>query len=185
MNAQKALQALRAGYNRFVDNNQNHKSKSLLFSQQFAEAQHPKAVIVSCSDSRVPPELIFDAGFGELFTIRTAGNVVSDYDLASIEYAVVNLEVRLIIIMGHSSCGAICAAVEDSPSDSVHLTCLKEAIQPVIKEGMSIDEVAIAHTEDIARSLTKRSHTLESIEDLVITSCFYRLDTGEMSWGLR
>ena len=87
------------------------------------------------------------------------------------------------MVKGHSSCGAITAAVEDSPTDSVHLTSLIKAIQPVVREHMTIDAVTIAHTKDVAHAITERSSILGQVTDLMITSCFYRIDTGEMVWG--
>ena len=79
---------------------------------ELTKSQHPFAIVVSCSDSRVPPEIVFDQGLGDLFVLRVAGNVIDDHSLGSIEYAVDHLAVRLIVVLGHQRCGAVKAAKE-------------------------------------------------------------------------
>ena len=110
--------------------------------QQLAGGQNPFAVIVGCSDSRVPPELLFDAGPGDLFVIRLAGNVVDDHAVASIEYAVAQLGTPLVMVLGHESCGAVGAAVAAETQDAEfegHIHDLVEAIRPLAVEEV-LDE---------------------------------------------
>ena len=182
MRAQEALDRLKNGHTRFIENSREHSKRTSTYAGGLHRRQEPFAVIVSCSDSRVSPELIFDAGFGDLFTIRTAGNIISDYDLASIEYAVLFLDVRLILVVGHSDCGAVRAAAEDTPCDSMYLTGLKDAITAVIEVEMSLDDIAQAHIEKEASSLTARSKILSQTGQLRIATCFYRLDNGKICW---
>ena len=98
-----------------------------------AEGQHPFAVLVSCADSRVPPELIFNQGLGDLFVVRVAGNIVNEENLASIEYAVGHLKTPLIVVLGHTHCGAVKAAVEGQSLEG-HLPHLVRHIEPVIRQ---------------------------------------------------
>ncbi|WP_448377702.1 carbonic anhydrase, partial [Fervidobacterium sp.] len=97
------------------------------------EGQRPFAVVVACSDSRVPPELVFNQGLGDLFVVRVAGNIVNEENLASIEYAVEHLKVPLIVVLGHTHCGAVKAAV-DGQSLEGHLPHLVAHIDPVIRQ---------------------------------------------------
>lgn len=102
-----ALATLLEGNRRFMEGHPIHPDQTLERIRQLKKGQHPFAVVVSCSDSRVPPELIFDQGLGDIFSIRTAGNVIGDYELGSIEYAVEHLGCRLVVVLGHKSCGAV------------------------------------------------------------------------------
>ncbi len=100
------------------------------------EGQKPFAVVVACSDSRVPPELIFNQGLGQLFVVRVAGNVINKENLASIEYAVEHLKTPLIVVLGHTHCGAVRAAVSGEPLNG-HLPHLVEHIAPVVRQVRS------------------------------------------------
>jgi len=106
------LERLLAGNERFNHFTSVHPDEDLKHRLQEAEKQHPFAVVLTCSDSRVAPELIFDQGIGDLFVIRTAGNIIGGVELGSIEYAVEHLGVRLLVVMGHENCGAVKAFVE-------------------------------------------------------------------------
>jgi carbonic anhydrase len=106
------LERLLAGNDRFNHLTSIHPDEDLKHRLQEAEKQHPFAVVITCSDSRVAPELIFDQGIGDLFVIRTAGNIIGGVELGSIEYAVEHLGVKLVVVMGHENCGAVKAFVE-------------------------------------------------------------------------
>src|SRR4029077_17465300 len=97
-----------------------------------AQAQHPFAIILGCADSRVSPELVFDENLGDLFVIRTAGNLIDEHALGSIEYAVEHLGTRLIVVLGHERCGAVTAALESSHAPG-HINSLVRDIQPAVK----------------------------------------------------
>jgi carbonic anhydrase len=107
-----ALEALKEGNARFVASTATHCQTGAQVREKLATGQAPNAIVLSCSDSRVPPEVIFDQGLGDVFTIRVAGNVLDAENIASIEYALEHLGSRLIVIMGHDSCGAVKAALE-------------------------------------------------------------------------
>ncbi len=107
-----ALQHLMAGNERYASDNAERPNQCSIRRMEVATQQTPFAVVVGCSDSRVPVEVIFDQGVGDLFVVRTAGNLIEDVGIASVEFAVANLGVRLVLIMGHRRCGAIQAAVD-------------------------------------------------------------------------
>lgn len=107
-----AWRRLMAGNARFRAGNQRHPHEELEWRRKLAEGQQPFACVLGCADSRVSPELVFDHGLGDLFTVRTAGQVLDDSILGSIEYAVEHLGVRLVVVLGHESCGAVSAAVD-------------------------------------------------------------------------
>src|SRR5437899_1684360 len=108
----EAISKLKEGNGRYTSGNVQHPGQTAERRTELANTQHPFAAIVSCSDSRVPPEIVFDQGLGDLFVVRVAGNVIDDHALGSIEYAVDHLGVRLIVVLGHQSCGAVKAAKE-------------------------------------------------------------------------
>jgi carbonic anhydrase len=111
-NAEDALQRLKAGNARFVAGTARFPTVQKEILADLAKGQHPYVTILSCSDSRVPPELIFDAGFGELFIIRVAGNVLSPEIAGSLQYAGRHLQTLLFVVLGHTNCGAVAAAIE-------------------------------------------------------------------------
>src|SRR6476659_4409383 len=112
VSADDALQRLKAGNARFVAGTARFPTVQKEILADLAKGQHPYATILSCSDSRVPPELIFDAGFGELFIIRVAGNVLSPEVAGSIQYAGRHLHTPLFVVLGHTNCGAVAAAIK-------------------------------------------------------------------------
>ena len=126
----RPIDRLIAGNNRYANAKLQHPHQSLQRLKEISEAQNPFAVVVSCSDSRVPPEIIYDQGLGDLFVIRTAGNIIGDYELASIEYAILKLNCKVVVVTGHETCGAIKAFMEQ-PKDSLsgHLSNLLEFIR--------------------------------------------------------
>src|SRR6478752_4268089 len=112
MTADEALLRLKAGNERFINGTARFPTVQKEILADLAKGQHPYATILSCSDSRVPPELIFDAGFGELFIVRVAGNVISPEVAGSLQYAGRHLHTPLFVVLGHSNCGAIAAAMD-------------------------------------------------------------------------
>ena len=102
----QSYKKLMEGFDRFKDGKFETEKKTVAWAQNFLEEQDPFCVVVACSDSRVPPEILFDAGIGDLFVLRTAGNLLGNYNIGSIEYAVEHLNIESIVIMGHEDCGA-------------------------------------------------------------------------------
>jgi carbonic anhydrase len=133
--AQQALTRLREGNQRFVEGNVRHSHESRTWRGALVTDQHPFAVILGCSDSRVPVELVFDQGFGDLFVIRVAGNVISTDVLGSIEYAVTHLHTRLLVVMGHEGCGAVTAALQahDDEKEQANVVAVLRMIRPGLR----------------------------------------------------
>src|SRR5216110_584585 len=132
----EAISKLKEGNGRYAGGNLQHPGQTTERRAELANTQHPFATIVSCSDSRVPPEIVFDQGLGDLFVVRVAGNVIDDHALGSIEYAVDHLGVRLIVVLGHQSCGAVQAARETIAAKSKapgHIQSLVTAIRPAVE----------------------------------------------------
>ena len=128
------LQKLEEGNKRFASGKPVHPDETLERIRELKKGQHPFVAVVSCSDSRVPAELVFDQGLGDIFSIRTAGNVIGDYELGSIEYAVEHLDCKLIVIMGHKDCGAIKAFIS-SKGHYDHPDHIKNIINYIEREN--------------------------------------------------
>jgi carbonic anhydrase len=126
--------ALLDGNTRYAEGRARHPHDSVARRKELISSQHPSAIILGCADSRVPPEVIFDQGLGDLFVIRIAGNVAPDEVVASIEYAVAHLGSRLIIVLGHQSCGAVAAAIEGGEAEG-HLGTLIHRIAPAAQKA--------------------------------------------------
>jgi carbonic anhydrase len=122
--------------------------------KELESGQHPFAAILSCSDSRVPPEILFDKRLGDLFVIRNAGNVIDDVVLGSIEYAIEHLGVELVVVLGHQSCGAVTATVKNAPAVG-HLGSILSRIRPAVEKtsGQAGDPVALAIDANIVEML--------------------------------
>ena len=134
--ANEALVRLKNGNQRFRDDKPRHNNEKSSWRSLLVKTQNPFATIVGCSDSRVPPELIFDEGFGELFTIRLAGNIIAEDVLGSLEYAVSHLHTRLIVVLGHEGCGAVSATLEQmlhKDKEPEHIESLIKSIKPGLK----------------------------------------------------
>ncbi|MFZ9521396.1 MAG: carbonic anhydrase, partial [Silvanigrellaceae bacterium] len=130
-----SLEMLRQGNQRFVDNKMTAPRRDEKTRSELTSSQRPFAIVLSCSDSRVPPEVLFDQGLGDVFVVRTAGHVLDPGPIASIEYALEHLGSRLIVVMGHESCGAVKAAFSTPPgksAGSVDLDRLVGKIRPYL-----------------------------------------------------
>lgn len=182
------MEKLLVGNARYVNSKMIHPDISEARRKELAKEQHPFAVIVSCSDSRVPPELIFDQGLGDLFVIRTAGEVVDDIALASIEYAVEHLDVKLVVVMGHQRCGAVDAAVKGGKLPP-HLNALVDAIMPAVKKAKKEkgDLLDNAVRENVNMIVDKLKHSKpilhEFVEekDLHVVGAYYSLSDGKVT----
>jgi carbonic anhydrase len=158
--------------------------------EELANAQHPFAVILSCSDSRVPPELVFDQGLGDLFVIRVAGNVIDDHALGSTEYGVDHLGVRLIVVLGHQRCGAVKAAKETIAAKGkapAHIQSLVTAIRPAVEATVHDDLEATvkANVKDVVQALRSSTPVLKpkvDSGDVRVVGAYYNLDTGAVTF---
>jgi len=158
--------------------------------EELANAQHPFAVIVGCADSRVPPEIVFDQGLGDLFVLRVAGNVIDDHSLGSVEYAVDHLGVRLMVVLGHQRCGAVKAAKETIAAKGkapAHIQSLVTAIRPAVEATVSGDLEATvkANVKDVVQALRSSTPVLKAkvdSGDVRVVGAYYSLDTGTVTF---
>jgi len=193
-NADSVLQWLKDGNNDFTQSKFNVHGVDSSLRVTVSNAQHPGAVILTCSDSRVPPELIFDKGLGDLFVIRVAGNVLDDAVIASIEYAVEHLHTSLIVVMGHQNCGAIAAAVSDlqNPENKIdnHVRILTDKIEQAIVSAnlkeTDLTQKALLSNIIFNVSSLKQSHPVLNVAvqkgELKIVGAVYDLETGKVVW---
>ena len=168
LSADEALLRLKAGNERFVAGTARFPTMQKEILADLAKGQHPYATILSCSDSRVPPELIFDAGFGELFIVRVAGNVMSPEVAGSLQYAGRHLKTPLFVVLGHTNCGAVAAAVE---------TTLHGARQPS-RIQLLVDSI-LPGLIDLDLQLTPEAMLAQAVEANVRWSMRQILETPE------
>ena len=167
-----------SGNNRFIKNiNSNHELKDKVNSLK--NEQSPYALIVTCSDSRVVPELIFDTSLGELFVIRSAGNVINEGELASIEYGLNHLNIKCVIVLAHTHCGAVHASIHKGKGE--YLSCILDNISEVAEPKLSQEEVSF-------RNASKQvNYILEKfpLYDGEIYPALYDIETGKVVFGKR
>lgn len=193
--AENLLEILLQGNERFSEDHPIHPDQTLARLRDLSVGQHPVAAIVSCSDSRVPPELVFDQGLGDLFVIRNAGNIVGDYEIGSLEYAIEHLEVPLVIILGHTKCGAISAFVDHDHDHSHHYS---DYIQKII-DFIDAEEEEKALPRDlpdfyekaieanVMHGIHELKNKVPSVNQLIeakklrVVGAIYDVDTGKVS----
>jgi carbonic anhydrase len=138
--AREALQRLKAGNERFVGGLARFPTVQKEVLAELAKEQHPYATVLGCSDSRVPPELLFDAGFGELFVIRVAGNVLGPSILGTLQYAAAHLKTPLFVVLGHEGCGAVKAAIASKLEGVKHKSRIDVLLQNILPALAGLDE---------------------------------------------
>jgi carbonic anhydrase len=183
--ADQALAKLVEGNQRYSRHKEQHPDESPARRKELETVQHPFAVILSCADSRVAPELVFDQGLGDLFVIRIAGNVADNDALGSMEYAVEHLHTKLIVVLGHEKCGAVSAAVEGGNLTG-HLATLVSEILPSIQEakdlpGDKVHNCVLANARRVARQIRESEPVLrEAVEKdgVKVVPAVYALDSG-------
>jgi carbonic anhydrase len=200
ISAQEALESLREGNKRFVS---NVRMSDVLTShtrrQELMDVQEPFAVILGCSDSRVPVEIIFDQGLGDLFVIRVAGNIVAPSLVGSVEFAAERFGTRLVVVLGHSRCGAIAATIEElqrpTENQSHNLNAIVERIRPSVEGLLDTDlrqrpDALMEHAvrANIRASVNHLRHGSKIIEQLIqrdgllVVGAEYSLETGEVDF---
>jgi len=197
--ADEALARLVAGNERFVRGEARFPTVQKEILADLAAGQSPYATILGCSDSRVPPELLFDAGFGDLFVIRVAGNIVASSQIGSVEFAAERFGTPLVVVLGHSRCGAVLATIEElmrpSGNSSRNLHSIVSRIQPAVEAllatGLRNDPEALldqAVRANVQVSCDQLRHGSEIIEgriqrnQLLVVGAEYSLDTGEVEF---
>src|SRR6185295_7767786 len=187
--AAAVLRELKAGNDHHIAKRYQHPHQSAARQRELAATQHPHAIVLSCADSRVVPEIILDQGLGDLFDIRVAGNVASDTELASIEYAAVHLHTPLLVVMGHQKCGAVTAAAESGEAEG-HLPSLLALIRPAVERakaqpGDLIDNAVRINVENVVRQVRASKPVLAALVGrgaLTVVGAVYSLDTGKVAW---
>ena len=187
--AAAVLRELQAGNDHHVAKRYQHPHQTTARQRELASTQHPHAVVLSCADSRVAPEIILDQGLGDLFDVRVAGNVASDTELASIEYAAVHLHTPLLVVMGHQKCGAVTAAAESGEAEG-HLPSLLALIRPAVERataqpGDLIDNAVRINVENVVRQVRGSQPVLAALVDrggLRVVGAVYSLDSGKVAW---
>ena len=185
MTAQEALEKLVAGNHRFVDGRQRHPNQAPQRRTELKAGEHPFAAILACSDSRVGPELIFDQGLGDLFVIHVAGNALDDLVLGSIEHAAAHLHVPLVMVLGHSDCGAIGAAAAGGQAEG-HIRHVIQSVNPALEQFRDQSGVMLNHAAKAgAKSTAERLRASEPIlaplvagGQLQVKAGYYNLSTG-------
>ena len=191
---QEVLEILKEGNQRFV--NQDPKSRNLLEQvNSTSTGQFPLAVVISCIDSRVPTEMVFDQGIGDVFCVRVAGNVINQDVLGSVEFACKVAGVKLIVVMGHTSCGAVKGACNDVELGNLTglLNKIKPAISIVANRGVAaddagfVDEVALENVQISLDTILNDSPVLKEMVDSHEVTCakaMYSVQTGEVELNL-
>ena len=198
--ALEALERLREGNLRFTSDDEE---PSMLTSQaarrQLTYGQEPFAIVFGCSDSRVPVEIVFDQGLGDLFVIRVAGNVVAPSQIGSVEFAAHQFGTRLVVVMGHSKCGAVTATIEElerpERNRSPNLRSIVDRIRPAVEDLMDTDlrsdhDALLAHAvrANIRASVNQLRHGSHILEDLIqndgllVVGAEYSLETGRVDF---
>lgn len=190
----EAKKTLQEGNTRFAAGQSLHPAQDAARRAAVAKGQKPLAVIVSCSDSRVAPELIFDRGLGDLFVVRVAGNVVNTDQIGSAEYGIEHLEARLLIVLGHSACGAV-AAVASGAQVHGHIRTAIQAIAPAVARAKAespraplADLVALSVTHNVFHTVEALLHESDILAKSVaegktrVEGAVYDLESGRVTW---
>lgn len=187
MTANEIIQRLKDGNARFTKDSLDGRLQDSKRRESLTSGQDPYAIILSCADSRVVPELAFDTGLGELFVVRVAGNIANSSSIASIEYAVAHIGSKVIVVLGHESCGAVTAAVGGG-DNGYNLNHLLAHVTPAIAaspEGASVNDVVKKNAELTVNELKTRSAIIANAVDagkLQIVPAYYNLGTGKVDF---
>jgi carbonic anhydrase len=195
ISARKALDLLREGNRRFVAERQRDGRTGATRREEVTERQEPFAIVLGCSDSRVPAEIVFDQGLGDLFVIRVAGNIVAPSQIGSVEFAAEQFRTRLVVVLGHSGCGAISATIEQLKrpleKQSRNLRAIvdrvRASVEPLLATPLRDDPQALvrdavrANVRASASHLRHGSEMLEQLiarDELLVVGAEYSLETG-------
>ena len=185
----KAISQLKAGNQNYITGKAIHPNQDGERRMETVKGQNPFAIILGCSDSRVPPELIFDQGIGDLFIIRTAGNTIDDIALGSIEYGAVHLGVSLIVVLGHSSCGAVAATLKGGEPEG-HVASIVKQIEPAVETakgryGDPLENAVLENIKNIVEKITESKPILAKLISqgkLKVVGARYSIDSGVVTF---
>jgi carbonic anhydrase len=186
---ESALAELKTGNAHHARHQYQHPHDTVTRQRELVAGQHPHAELLSCADSRVPPEIIFDQGLGDLFVVRVAGNVATDTEIGSLEYGAEHLHIPLLVVLGHESCGAVTAAVQDGKAEG-HIAALINLIKPAVDQSRGIpgDPVANAVRANVQMVVQQLRSSTPILSELVahgklkVVGGVYSLETGEVTW---
>lgn len=196
--ATSVLSAMLAGNRKFAEGNSAHAGVNSQARMKLIDGQHPGTVVLSCADSRVAPEFIFDAGLGDIFSVRTAGEVLDDAVIASLEYAVSDLGVKVLVALGHEHCGAVQSVLpnvqklvseygEDKTSEiiesseSILLRSLGPAALAGVEENLDTDDIERIHVSNILAEICEKSQIIREAvfkDALMLVGARYRMSDG-------
>lgn len=192
VSATESLERLKTGNARFAADALAGQPVGQARRSELSTGQAPYAIVLSCADSRVPPEIIFNTGLGELFVVRAAGEVADRSIIASVEYGAEHLHSPLLVVMGHESCGAVKAAIETKASLGPNLDYLVKAIRPAVEQTKGGDEKAqltaaiMANVEQVINDMLGKSAILKHLAgegSLQIVGAFYELESGRVRFS--
>lgn len=189
-----ALERLREGNRRFASGNGGQNTSGAHANRaELVEGQDPFAIVLACSDSRVPVEIVFDQGLGDLFVIRVAGNVVAPSQIGSVEYAAAQLGTKLVVVLGHSNCGAVDATLKElrreqairSPNLRAIVDRIGPAIEPLLEQDSDtpLHDAVVANIHHSVNRLHHGSLILEKMiesGELMIVGAEYSIESGEV-----
>ncbi len=181
-----ALAKLQAGNARFVSAATSASKPTRARRLETAQSQHPFAIIVACSDSRTAPEIIFDQNLGDLFIVRTAGEVIDSYELGSIEYAAEHLGAHLIVVCGHARCGAVKAALDGGHLPG-HVAAIAREIAPAVaavrgQPGDPVQNAIKSNVDRVAKQIRRQAELGAVAAKVRVVEAYYDLDTGKVEW---
>ena len=177
----QALDRLMQGNYRYVHDQLEHPNRSAERREALISEQKPFACIVACSDSRVPLEILFDQGVGDLFVIRVAGNVIGETELDSIRFATLQLKCPLVMVMGHENCGAVSAVLHDQTGDIPHIAKL---IEPAVeKSPNNLEQAVKTNALDMKKLLEKQDfiQNLTQQNKVAVRAAYYSLQNGSVT----
>lgn len=180
MNTKEIIEKLKEGNRRFVKGELTHKNSSKSRIQELKSSQKPCVAVLSCSDSRVVPTIIFDLGLGDLFEIRNAGHIIDNSVIGSLEYAVSKLNVSLILVLSHDNCGAIDTAIKYDKTDSTYINSIIDYIKPTItnSDTHTITVDCCKNTANILPQKSKIIYDAITNNKLKIICANYDIETG-------
>ena len=177
----EVLKQLLEGNQRFIENKRKNPNQTLTRVQEVAQGQAPFAAILSCADSRVPAEIIFDRGLGDLFVVRNAGNIATAAEIGSLEFGTLVLGAKVLMVIGHQSCGAVKATMAGNAVPG-QISSILDAIKPAIKPNQTLEEATIANVKLGISRLQASPVISQLIKDgkLKIAGGYYNLETGQV-----